>query len=882
MATPRPQPERALAEARDPATSPQRLRHLVRHRERRVRAAVAANPNIDLAIVAMIGAAHPVELASNPLLGWLTVEDSDFLKAWPRAVRHRVLMEANGGLLWWAARFGDSDDRMAVLANPRAPRELVEPLIPRTFDQQVAATALAHVSVGGRDVRPAPDVDADQLDELFAFDLVPQWLLPHCAASSDARLRRRVAEHPATPAGVVRSLLIDADAGVRAAALANPNADPHSIAVLTDSTSILSDTDISWLAEAPTGAAVLARHPERAAARALAASSIWQNRQAAAARVPLDDAVARALVVDTDNDVRIALAQNPTCPPPIAALLAHDPLDRVRESVVVAFGADDLARSKHLLDSGDERAHPLLARHPATPPAELTSLADAADWRTRQAVATNERTPIEVLERLASDHDDDVRAAAVANRRFDPARRRELATDPSDRVRAAVARVSDEPELLARLAREATPLTRDALAANPATPRALMRQLAADASGDTARMLVARANLPRDAVAELMTNSDDAIKLAAIRSPHADRALLARAVGGSRTAATTLHRLLHGPHRFARGELGALVSHAPWLVELLAAVDDIDDETGRTLAQSADWRTRQKAAAWARSPILLDALSHDHDYDVRSAVAANHHTTRATLRRLAEDSAAPVRAVVAGRHDVPAHFIAALLFDGDDAVVDAARANPTVDRRAVARFEALRLGEHVPRRVLTAAAAGSPNQRTLAARHPATPARVLAQLARDDNWRVREAVAANPHTDPSILQTLSNDPDRDVRGQLAAHARAPAGVVDALAADPDDTVRHIALRHPALSPAIRRRAQQRALTRLARVGRGAALAAVAHAAATPSYLLARRRMWQSIDPWVRYGLATNPHAPPAARAAVSNDGISWVREAARR
>ena len=55
------------------------------------------------------------------------------------------------------------------------------------------------------------------------------------------------------------------------------------------------------------------------------------------------------------------------------------------------------------------------------------------------------------------------------------------------------------------------------------------------------------------------------------------------------------------------------------------------------------------------------------------------------------------------------------------------------------------------------------------AKDPATPQATLAELAHDESWEVREAVASNHTTPPELLVALARDDAAQVRRLIAKH-----------------------------------------------------------------------------------------------------------------
>ena len=116
-----------LSIAEDPSTPSDQLARLQRNRSRRVRRAVAANPNLDVDHFDTAALAFPEAVLANPILDWLMLEDANWLEGLNARARHRLLCSptTSSTLLWWAARFGTPPDQLSVLANPETPPEIV-------------------------------------------------------------------------------------------------------------------------------------------------------------------------------------------------------------------------------------------------------------------------------------------------------------------------------------------------------------------------------------------------------------------------------------------------------------------------------------------------------------------------------------------------------------------------------------------------------------------------------------------------------------------------------------------------------------------------------------------------------------------------------------
>ncbi|MFD7756034.1 hypothetical protein [Streptomyces sp. NPDC059757] len=74
-----------------------------------------------------------------------------------------------------------------------------------------------------------------------------------------------------------------------------------------------------------------------------------------------------------------------------------------------------------------------------------------------------------------------------------------------------------------------------------------------------------------------------------------------------------------------------------------------------------------------------------------------------------------------------------------------------------------------------------PDMRFWAAHNRTVPAEILAELAEDSDWRVRDRVLGKSHTPLELFERLANDA---VRRSVANHPRSPRSAVARLIDDP--------------------------------------------------------------------------------------------------
>ncbi len=150
-------------------------------------------------------------------------------------------------------------------------------------------------------------------------------------------------------------------------------------------------------------------------------------------------------------------------------------------------------------------------------------------------------------------------------------------------------------------------------------------------------------------------------------------------------------------------------------------------------------------------------------------------------------------------------------------------------------------------------------------------AETLVELATDEDWYIRRAVALNPHTPPDILVRLAGDEDADVRRGAAENPHTPLDTLAVLVSDNDHSVRKAVAHNERIS--------REMLDGLANDKSAAIRRVVAHKTISPDVLagLARDK-----DVRVCQRVANNPHTPSKALAGLAGNEDWEVREAVAR
>jgi hypothetical protein len=216
---------------------------------------------------------------------------------------------------------------------------------------------------------------------------------------------------------------------------------------------------------------------------------------------PTTPATVLALLAKADDeDLRISVAQNPKVPSTILAALAADESSDVRAEV--ARVATDARLLERLCKDDDEQVVAAAASNSVLDRARVIALSKASDPVILAAVAKNPQAPVTVLARLAKNGDTSVRAAVAEN----PAA---------------------PPQVLAELAKDDEYQVRSAVAANPRIPPTVVATLSKNIEEEVLRALAQNAALTSDQLAKLVRAGPSVIDAIAA-NPKASAALLSR------------------------------------------------------------------------------------------------------------------------------------------------------------------------------------------------------------------------------------------------------------------------------------------------------------------------------------------------------------------
>lgn len=538
------------------------------------------------------------------------------------------------------------------------------------------------------------------------------------------RIRRLLAQNPATPALALGWLAGDGRLEVRCAVAANPAASPDVLREVRTAATAL------WRSRADHPEALfaldlLARHPN------LPAEELGQ----------LAGWVEAWPAHRTAAWVVRGVAFNPATPPSLLARLARHPHPCVREAVAQRRDATEPTLNALAADP-DATVREAVAANPFTSLAELPALAADPIERVRYRVAARYDLPAALQRQLAGDFATSVLLALGEREHLDPAAAELLA------LRPPVILPGEEDDIVHDGPYEATaavaPPSSDELLDSAAAPHPA-------ADGSVNELAAHRARRSRRDSGERSAVNPAAPRLDLEILPPSDRRLPAEENAFDRRRGAALVTLV----------TARAVTHpgypAPLLAPLLAPL--------RAWLASAD----ASAALPAGHPAgNLDDL-------IAYACAAHPWLEKDAMRILVHSTYAPARARLASHPLLPAAIVALLLEDP----------SPLVQKKLALRgdaalpitlLEAWAVSEEVESRI---AAASSPHAspsvlaalardpepfvRRAVAANPASSDELAAGLARDPEAEVRRALTWRPALPAALVAQLTSDASEDVR-----------------------------------------------------------------------------------------------------------------------
>lgn len=481
-----------------------------------------------------------------------------------------------------------------------------------------------------------------------------------------------------------------------------------------------------------------------------------------------------------------AFLENPIFP---LLLLEHpDALQRWPERLIQSIVACELAPGYLVLQAAKHRGNLVraaVASNRSLTPELLHEMAADPHGMVVTQVASNPNTEPETLEQLATHTGSVIRAAVAKHPRASAALQERLSTDPEFAVRLASASHPMTPaHCLPKLMADIYPQIRAAARARPDAPTALKTLLAAQEADPCAPLSPSEEE-------ELCTLSEYSASLIA-RRPSTSPAQLLRL---TKSRSMALHEITANPS--APPEALEIAAQNPYLpiqkniaahpntpVKLLASMLTSEYKDVRTAARrNPNAPTKTLALLWR-------------------AGADNSLAERATPQTLLENDAAELLLSRYGRELLAVHpqSSAETLLQ----IVQRRELYDEIAAHPNASLEVLQqLAQYSPRQVAAHPRAGPllvalaesklRGVRCMVAKHPQAPLEALQKLSTDWCREIRFAVAKNKNTSATLCALFAKDADWLIRRAAARHPATPSRIVESLALDPDPRVKSSAL-----------------------------------------------------------------------------------------
>lgn len=374
-------------------------------------------------------------------------------------------------------------------------------------------------------------------------------------------------------------------------------------------------------------------------------------------------------------------------------------------------------------------------------------------------------------------------------------------------------------DVLLKLAKDADPRVRAAVADRVFTPVDAMKSLARDRHEDVRYAVAGASNAPDEALSALVNDVSERV------------AKKAKKTLRRRNKPDEISRDVHG----SDAELGALGSDVRMLLETRPV------DPGDVLH------------ALAKTRVMSGALEYDGPWlDARRKLAQQPWMPAEVLRSLAKQHYDGVREAVAGNESTPAEVLEDLCLSE---VAEVALANPNTPP------DTLRMYAWGRDQVKAVAAIANPT--------------VPVDLSDFATGGLRKAVAANPAASPELLTSLANDADTSVRCEVAKNPSTPIATLELLAHHPvpghsgktevsrsdradADSVWASLLRNPKIPPSVFEAMLEQPSAKY-RLAGGGPWAWCWTGQPLPLHVI--RALAEDDDPHVRHRLALNPETP---------------------
>ncbi|KJH72534.1 hypothetical protein UH38_06670 [Aliterella atlantica CENA595] len=526
----------------------------------------------------------------------------------------------------------------------------------------------------------------------------------------------------------------------------------------------------------------------------------------AVSRNPNAPATALAeLAQDSNSATRGWVAENPSTPVEVLVQLASQPVDKTNNDSTIETVLKNpkfplLERYRLLLTRQQKqetaKAHELMARRTDSPYAMLQVL-EKGDRNAKLTAARSNKTPIQVLEQLAKDTDETVRQVVLQNPNLPLHSLLELAKDESVNVRLWLAynssphKTQKPVQLLEQLAQDASEQVRARVAGLSETPVDILVRLANDSSRDVKVAVTGNPNTPVTVLTRLGLEED----IVNQRNPNTPGMVLNQAVNTMN--GESLANFIKHPVKGSQmpGEtLARLVTHSNSSVRYRVADHPntpiealeplLNDSYGPVLWAIAG---RADIPPHYLERLLREKDKNSQDYEQiairicdRAVIPPN------LLETLMESHQERVYRRVAAQPNLPEAILEKLLATSSDSVLTTLAANKTLSSEFLARLANL----------------PSPNVCRAIIHHPNMTSQLWEKLVQSPDASVRMAIATNSSTPVNILEILASDLEQDVRAKIASNSSSPIRILTQLAQDEDALVRTAVASNPNLSDTI--------------------------------------------------------------------------------
>jgi hypothetical protein len=381
--------------------------------------------------------------------------------------------------------------RRVAAMNPHIPPHLLKTL---TIDpEQVVRHAVAQHERTPSSclVELAKDVVNEVRGRVARNRSAPAMVLIELAQDEDEGVRRSVAENPSTPQEVLLFLAKDAQSTVRTAVAGNVSTPAPALEFLATDGEEDVKAAVAKNPATPEGVLVSLTIDEAPSVRMSAIET----------SLDLPEAMLKKLAVDSNRQIRRAVARKPSMPVVTLSVMARDDDEDIRRAV-----SRNIAASHEILEmlSGDENelVRCAVAENPNTPATLLATLGVQGTEEVRHAAARNLNAPPELRGRYINLWVDRLNRAirrevcVREGRRPEP--QRQVASD--DLLRAlqwlGLLWADDDNKALTKASRSKDWLVRLGVALHPGASDGILKLLSNDSDRDVARAAAARKREP--------------------------------------------------------------------------------------------------------------------------------------------------------------------------------------------------------------------------------------------------------------------------------------------------------------------------------------------------------------------------------------------------